>query len=431
MWVRKRIEITPADIARGLLSCGWPASRESLVATIDQTLAPGKTFVCLSIRSGFDLLLETSTWPPGSEIILSGLTIPDMPRIVRRHRFQPVGVDVELDTLAPRIDSLRGLITPRTKAIVVAHLFGGRVEMESIIALAQEHGLLVIEDCAQAYVGNRDLGHPAADISMFSFGPIKTNTALGGSAWIVRRPEYLQRLHRAHERWPINGRWSFAKRLLKYSTVRLVSTRAVAGMIAGFMRWRGTSHDEMATKMARGFPGPKFFDKIRHQPSTPLLKLLARKIQTFDPAAVARRTERGRAITERLRGRVDVLGSQMIEPTYWVLPILVDNPTPLVERLWALGLDATTRSSLVPVNRVLDDSGTPVTEPLASDKLLPQSHFVIGHQVFLPFDLAMPDRVLEAMVDAILQSGATRPARTAANSGSREPAGVGNSPVAG
>jgi dTDP-4-amino-4,6-dideoxygalactose transaminase len=281
---------------------------------------------------------------------------------------------------------------------------------------------LVIEDCAQAYVGNRYHGHPGADVSMFSFGPIKTNTALGGGVMVVRDDGLRRRMHEAHRRWPINGRWSFAKRVFKYASVRFISSRWVAGAIATVARWLGTDHDVLATKMARGFPGPRFFEKIRQQPSSPLIRLLASKLQSFDPAFIERRARRGMAITEQLASRVDVVGSQMLEPTYWVYPILVEQRDALVRKLWQLGFDATTRSSLVPVNRVRDDSGAFSPETPESAAELPVSHFVLKNLVFVPFEVSIPARAMSQIVHAILESNPTRPARPSFDSRAREPA---------
>ena len=55
--------------------------------------------MCLSVRSGWDLLLHVLAWPAGSEVIVSAITHPDMIRILRAHGLVPVPVDVDLDTL--------------------------------------------------------------------------------------------------------------------------------------------------------------------------------------------------------------------------------------------------------------------------------------------------------------------------------------------
>jgi dTDP-4-amino-4,6-dideoxygalactose transaminase len=425
MWVRKKIEISGMDLARGLLGCVLPADRQRLRELVERSLAPEQSIVCLSVRSGFDLLLRTAEWPEGSEVLMSGLTIPDMPRIVRHHRLIPVGVDVDPDTLAPHVRDVGRLITPRTKALVVAHLFGGRVDMGPLVALAREHGLLLIEDCAQAYVGNHYAGDPEVDVSLFSFGPIKTNTALGGGLMIVRQPRLLHRLRENQQRLSVDKRRSFAKRIVKYAAVRLVSTRLVAGAIAKGARLLGSNHDLLATNMARGFPGGKFFEKIRKQPSTPLLRLLVRKLRSFDPESIHRRTQRGFRLAEKLCSQVDVLGDGMLDPTFWVFPILVKDPAPLVERLWSLGYDATSRSSLVPVNRVLDDQGGHQTDALASDAQLSNAHFILQNLVFLPYDASMSEKSLDVMVDAILDTGSRRPSRPLASRTEMEPVAAG------
>jgi dTDP-4-amino-4,6-dideoxygalactose transaminase len=407
MWVRKEIEISPVDIVRGLGYCGWVNSRKKTIERLGRLFGGDQLFPCLSVRSGFDQLLRACDWPAHSEVIMSGLTIPDMPRIVRDHRLRPVGVDLDFDSLGPRIEELRAAITPRSKAIVVAHLFGGLVDLEPIAAVAREHGLLLIEDCAQAYVGNHFRGHSQADVSMFSFGPIKTNTALGGGLFIVRSEQMLRRLNQVHEELPVQSRLGFARRLLKYSYVRMLSTRLVSELIVRGLRWCGSDHDQLATKMARGFPGPRFFQKIRHQPSSPLLQLLARKLECFSEGYIQRRVRRGNQVADRLRSRVDVLGSEMIRPTYWVLPILVENRRQLVEQLWRLGFDATTSSSLKPVGLDLDD----VSLESKKDKRLVNCRFILDHLVFLPFDLSIPDPHVEVMVRTVLQGEFARPAR--------------------
>ena len=82
--------------------------------------------------------------------------------------------------------ALQHALTAQTKAILVAHLFGSRIDLHEIAAFADQHNLMLWEDCAQAYCGPHFRGHPASDVVMFSFGTIKTHTALGGGILVVR-----------------------------------------------------------------------------------------------------------------------------------------------------------------------------------------------------------------------------------------------------
>lgn len=89
---------------------------------------------------------------PGDEIITSPVT--DMGAItpILYQQAIPVFADVDVITLNVTAESVRQRITPRTKAIIVTHLFGNPADMDGIMKVAAEHNVKVIEDCAQAYL---------------------------------------------------------------------------------------------------------------------------------------------------------------------------------------------------------------------------------------------------------------------------------------
>ena len=393
MWVRKRIEITPADLCRGLWNCITPGDRQQICRQIGEVWKSEDALVCLSVRSGFDLLLHSSGWPQGSEIIMSGLTIPDMPRIVEANGLKAIGVDIDLATMQPDLDEIRQAITPQTKAIVVAHLLGGICDISGVLEIAREHKLMVIEDCAQAYVGSEYQGDERVDVSMFSFGPIKTNTALAGGVFRVRNAQLRETMERMQDQGKIQSRFKFAKRVMKYAFVKTISTRPLCGGFYRFMKLFGSNHDGVASTMARGFAGPGFFRKIRQQPSTPLMKLLHHKLQAFHPETTSRRRELGERLVQLLGSKVHVLGSEMRRQTYWVLPLLVDEPQSLVQKLWDAGFDGSNHCSL---HAVVDDKDSTAAS-------------ILRHIVFLPLHSTMPKSEIDRMAKVILQAAPEKP----------------------
>ncbi|CAH1277497.1 Hypp9665, partial [Branchiostoma lanceolatum] len=84
---------------------------------------PNHVLPCLSVRTGLDLFLTVKKFPPGSEIIMSAINIPDMARVVRHHGVRVIPIDVHVETLSPKVELLEGLITERTVAVLVAHLY--------------------------------------------------------------------------------------------------------------------------------------------------------------------------------------------------------------------------------------------------------------------------------------------------------------------
>ena len=103
MWARKRIDIGLPGLLAATGRCLFPGTVRAAESRIAECFQWEDPFVCLSVRSGFDLALASAikvySWEPNSEIIFSGLTIPDMPRIAAEHSLKVVGSNVDWKTL--------------------------------------------------------------------------------------------------------------------------------------------------------------------------------------------------------------------------------------------------------------------------------------------------------------------------------------------
>jgi perosamine synthetase len=341
MLPRGELDIGWADLAAGLRACTRPGDRHEAQHRAEAAWpAGGGTLCALSVRSGFDLLLTALRLPPGGEVLTSALTIEDMPRILDDHGLVAVPVDLDMDTLSVPGAALERAVGPRTCAVLVAHLFGSRMPLDELTAFAREHGLVLIEDCAQAYTGADFAGHPDSDVAMFSFGAIKTNTALGGAVMKVRDPVLLASMREVQDSQPVQGRRTFLRKVVKYAGVKMASQPTAYGALAFTCRLLGTDHDVVIGRALRGFSGPDFFRKIRHQPSYPLLVLLERRLRTFD----AGRIERRRRIAERARACLPPgchVGAGAPDHSHWVFPISSTAPDLLTRHLWGRGFDAT------------------------------------------------------------------------------------------
>lgn len=87
---------------------------------------------------------------PGDEVITPTFTFIATAEVVALLGLRPIVVDVDWDTMNISVDAIRKAITPKTKAIVPVHLFGQCADMESILQIAKEHNLYVVEDGCQA-----------------------------------------------------------------------------------------------------------------------------------------------------------------------------------------------------------------------------------------------------------------------------------------
>lgn len=87
----------------------------------------------------------------GDEVIVPAYTWPSSATCCLHHNAIPVFVDIEWETMNIDPQLIEAAITPRTRAIVAVHLHGLSVDLEAILAIAERHGLMVIEDCCQAH----------------------------------------------------------------------------------------------------------------------------------------------------------------------------------------------------------------------------------------------------------------------------------------
>lgn len=395
MWVRKKLDLGWGDLWHGFAACFLPCRKSSKIKAIEQIWSkPSGTVVCLSVRSGFDLLLSQLNLPAGSEVLVSAITIPDIARILESHGLVPVPIDLEAETLAPNLDLIRQAITPKTRAILVAHLLGSRIDLQPIAKIASNNGLMLIEDCAQAYCGKAYHGHPSADVSMFSFGPIKASTALGGAVLALRDSDLAERIRQAQATYPVQTRLAFLGRISKYALLKILSTQLVFEMVVFGYRLLGKDHDTLVKASVRGFSSDQFLANIRRKPSSALLSLLYRRLKNFDPRRADKQSLRGQFLLNQLRSRVACPTADVRPHTFWVFVVTVSNPQNLITKLQAAGFDTTQTSSLVvvapPENRA--EIQCSVAES------------VLSQMVFLPCYAAMPESELQRMSKVLLEA---------------------------
>lgn len=411
LWVVRRLDVSAQDVAFGVraaLTHRSAAEREALARRVEAAFSPaGDAVAFLSVRSGFDLVLEAAgggggavdeaaaaATPRGApagppEILFSALTVSDMPRIATEHGWVPRPLDLDTRTMAPPPGAVAAAAGPRTRAVVLTHLYGGRADLGPLIAEARARGLLVIEDCAQAYAGPGWTGHAEADVSMFSFGPIKTRTALGGALFVIRRPELLARVRQLHAGWPEQPASERALRVLKYGGLHALSGPRAYGAVSRAAAALGHDTERLVHSLTRAFPGPEFFRRIRRRPSAGLLAMLERRVAEDDGALDAR-ARRGARLRALLDGHVEVPGAAMAPHHYWIFPILSGDAGRLLRALRQEGFEATEGRSFAAVE---GPDGPEAGNTAARE--------VLRRAVFLPFRDDMPDAELERMAGVV------------------------------
>jgi len=278
---------------------------------------------CLSVRTGFDLFLRVMKYPPGTEIIMSAVNIPDMLRIVHAHGLKIISLDIDIETLAPKIQLLDTLVTERTKVLLVASIYGRHFDMAPIVAAARHHDLIVVEDCAESFSGFDYLGFEGSDLALFSFGPIKHHTAFGGAIAKVRSKDLYEKMSRLYEDDPIQSHMEYLKKIIKYAIayILLDCPRIIKpGMY--LTRLLNIDHKKYLIGMMRGFPD-KLMTKLRHRPCDALLAMMTLRLAEVDPTAINLSNLKHEYVSQRMPGSVTQVGAKADTINHWLFPIVV------------------------------------------------------------------------------------------------------------
>lgn len=194
--VNERFRCEMDAAVKRVLDSGWYLLGKEVDAFEEDFAAYCGTKHCVGVANGLDaltLIIKAYGFGPGDEIIVPANTFIATLLAVSANGCTPVLVEPDWNTRLIDVDRIEAAVTPRTKAIMVVHLYGRTVDMEKVWEVAKRHNLKVIEDSAQAhgakYHGVRcgNLG----DASGFSFYPGKNLGCLGDGGAVTTNDDEL------------------------------------------------------------------------------------------------------------------------------------------------------------------------------------------------------------------------------------------------
>lgn len=179
-----------------VLESGWYVLGNKVKEFEKQFAAYCNTNQCVGVANGLDALnlsLRAFNFEKGCEVLVPSNTYIATILSIVDNGLQPVLVEPDMATYNINPLLLEQAITPKTRAIMVVHLYGKVCEMEPILAIAKKHNLKVIEDCAQShgakYKGK--LSGSFGDYAAHSFYPTKNLGALGDAGAVTTNDEEL------------------------------------------------------------------------------------------------------------------------------------------------------------------------------------------------------------------------------------------------
>jgi len=220
-----------------LIECietGWISSEGPLVKEFEEKFAAqvGRKHgvaVCNG-TAALDVAVEALDIGPGDEVILPAFTIISCIGQIVRAGARPVLVDSDPVTWNMDVTQIEAKITPRTKAIMVVHIYGLPVDMDPVLEIASRHGLKVIEDAAEMH-GQTYKGRPCGsfgDISTFSFYPNKHVTT-GEGGMLVTNDAQLSEVFRSLRNLCFQPKKRFVHERLGWN-MRMTNLQAALGL---------------------------------------------------------------------------------------------------------------------------------------------------------------------------------------------------------
>ncbi len=221
-------------------------------ALLEKELGVPKALLTTSCTHALEMAALLLDIRPGDEVIVPSFTFVSTANAFVLRGARPVFIDVRPDTLNLDETKLEALITPRTKAIVVVHYAGVGCEMNTIMAIAEKHGIPVVEDNAHGLFGkykDRYLGTFGCFASQ-SFHETKNFICGEGGALLLNDSKYIERAEIIREKGTNRSRF-FRGQVDKYTWVDVGSSYLPSDILAAFLYAQLTSRDVIQLKRKR------------------------------------------------------------------------------------------------------------------------------------------------------------------------------------
>ncbi len=337
---RGKLAISFFELIGALTNCFIKKNSDGIIP--NQALY-GKSIFCLSARTGLDLTLRTLNLSPGATILATSVNIPDMFSVLKAHQLVTLPIAIDKQTLGLNLQELEDAITPSCKVILIAHLFGAIANLDEVVLFAKKHQLIIIEDCAQAFNHNYK-GHPATDVSLFSFGLIKTNTCLTGAMICFNNQLIFDNVKLLNQQLPVQDTQKYLGKILKALTIKLITLKWIYTLLYITTQRLNKDFDAVLAGFTKGFPGNNVMEKIKFRPCYANLRLLYKRTHVVNDQSITHRVEVALKILDKIPMSMRI-GALNQNHSHWVIPIASENPIALITSLREKGIDATTKAS--------------------------------------------------------------------------------------
>ncbi|WP_438462960.1 aminotransferase class V-fold PLP-dependent enzyme [Marinomonas sp. PE14-40] len=348
MYPRKTLDIPFAKIFKNIL---FNKDKEGARFEQEGYLA------CFSVRSGFDLLINSLGLAPEHKILMSEVNIKGMVDVVEANHksIQLISLDDDLDIDAD-IDEY---LDENTKLVVIAQLFGGYKNIDALIQKFQAKGVFVVEDLSQAYQGNLKRHSPYCDAAFYSFGPLKTASLVGGGIVYLKDKALLKRMQQALLSYPKQAELTYVSKVIKFYLFHLLLHKQVYSLIS---RLLGDKLTSVVNRLSQTNSGPFDIESVRLQPCSSLKRMLIEKELPVELQG----ENKYESLIKQLDSHISFVNKSYAHQKYtkdesthfWLFAVRSQNSAALMNALRLQGFDAFDRTNLLLIHQDAEKANT-------------------------------------------------------------------------
>jgi dTDP-4-amino-4,6-dideoxygalactose transaminase len=219
---------------------------------LEESLGVAKAFLTTSCTHALEMAALLLNLGPDDEVILPSFAFTSTANAFVLRGARPMFVDIRTDTLNINEKRIEDRITKHSKAIFLVHYAGVGCEMDTIMAIAQRHGLAVVEDNAHGFYGkyrDRYLG-TFGELAALSFHETKNFTCGEGGALLINDARFIERAEMIREKGTDRSRF-FRGEVDKYNWVDIGSSYLPSDLLAAFLRAQLEHRDQIQSGRQR------------------------------------------------------------------------------------------------------------------------------------------------------------------------------------
>jgi dTDP-4-amino-4,6-dideoxygalactose transaminase len=364
------LEYIRAAIERGHLA-GNGAFTKSCCEWLQQQTGAARALLTHSCTAALEMAALLTGVGAGDEVIMPSYTFVSTANAFVLRGATPVFVDIDRETLNMDLEQVEAAITPRTKVVAAVHYAGVSCDMDRLREIVDRHGLLLVEDAAQALMASHR-GRPLGSfgtVSAISFHETKNVISGEGGALLVNDPALIERAEILQEKGTDRSRF-FRGQVDKYSWVDVGSSYVPSEINAAFL-WAQLEHADEIT---------------------------AARLALWEEYDAALADAEGAGYLRR-----PIIPPEITQNAHMYYVLLHDEPTraAVIERLRAIGAQAVFH--YVPLHSSV--AGRRYGRPVGD---LPVTDFVSERLLRLPLWVGMTEDEVQMVAEEVIAAIATR-----------------------